>query len=388
MSSSSESNYSDDDLVIDDEDIEQKCVRPDLKFHRFVVKVTESAGFNAFIMLTILLNALFMAIETDSVLKIKFRTVFIVTDEIFLAIYTLEFILKIYAEPIRYFYSSYNLFDLFVLVISYVQVILVNVATGSTNLSALRVLRALRTLRTLRTVSFVKGLQVLVTALLDTIRNSVLNVVLLLFLLMFLFSIMGYYFFGYKETNSDKENWGDLGSAMLTLFSYVTVDGWTDLQGRLDALDMAGSRFYTILFIFLGHFVFTNVFIALIIMNIHEATETYREEQIQEREQIIQKKKEYMIQRQHNEVRLMLEKQNQGQFQNFNEMVLEFKKTLRHDDFMVSVDLATNLTWLETYITTLDHEDNTMYCLQQLHFEMANILAIVQEQKLKERYGM
>ncbi|XP_071954234.1 cation channel sperm-associated protein 3-like [Antedon mediterranea] len=289
MSSSEESQYSDnDDPVIDDEVYEQTCIRPDLKFHKFVVKVTESGIFNAFIMVTILLNALVMAVETDSVLKIKYRTVFIVRDEIFLEIYTytLEFILKIYAEPIRYFYSSYNLFDLFVLVISYMQVILVNVMSGSTNLSALRILRALRTLRTLRTVSFVKGLQVLVTALLDTIRNSVLNVVLLLFLLMFLFSIMGYYFFGYKELQSDKENWGHLGSAMLTLFSHVTADGWTDFQGRLDALGMAGSRFYTILFIFLGHFVFTNVFIALIIMNIHEATETYRDEQIKERQQV------------------------------------------------------------------------------------------------------
>ena len=64
--------------------------------------------------------------------------------------------------------------------------------------------------------------KVLVTALLDTIRNSVLNVVLLLLLMMFLFAIMGYYFFGCWE-GSDKEHWGDLGSAMLTLFSYVTV---------------------------------------------------------------------------------------------------------------------------------------------------------------------
>lgn len=63
------------------------------------------------------------------------------------------------------------------------------------------------------------------TALIDTIRNSIVNVVLLLLLLMFLFSIMGYYIFGYRdsETESDKEHWGDLGSAMLSLFNYVTV---------------------------------------------------------------------------------------------------------------------------------------------------------------------
>ena len=63
------------------------------------------------------------------------------------------------------------------------------------------------------------GLQVLVTALIDTIRKSVINIVALLLLTMFLFGIMGYYFFGYRE-DGDKEHWGDLGRAMLTLFRY------------------------------------------------------------------------------------------------------------------------------------------------------------------------
>ena len=40
----------------------------------------------------------------------------------FLAIYSLEFVLKVYAEPINYWLSAYNLFDFIVLVISGVQV--------------------------------------------------------------------------------------------------------------------------------------------------------------------------------------------------------------------------------------------------------------------------
>lgn len=39
---------------------------------------------------------------------------------------------------------------------------------------------------------------------------------------MFLFAIMGYYFFGYDE-GGDKQNWGDFGIAMLSLFNFVTV---------------------------------------------------------------------------------------------------------------------------------------------------------------------
>lgn len=62
----------------------------------------------------------------------------------------------------------------------------------------------------------------LVTALLDTIRKSFVNMVFLMALLIFIFGILGFYFFGTGESG-DKENWGTLGSAMLTLFAFVTV---------------------------------------------------------------------------------------------------------------------------------------------------------------------
>ena len=84
--------------------------------------------------------------------------------------------------------------------------------------------------RTLRTISFIEGLQVLVTALIDTIRNSVLNVVILLAMLMAFFAVVGYYIFGYEEETGDKENWGNLSTAMLTLFTFVTVSSIVSLK--------------------------------------------------------------------------------------------------------------------------------------------------------------
>ena len=60
-------------------------------------------------------------------------------------------------------------------------------------------------------------------ALIDTIRNSVLNVVVLLVMLMVFFAVVGFYIFGVEEETGDKENWGSLSTAMLTLFAFVTV---------------------------------------------------------------------------------------------------------------------------------------------------------------------
>ena len=101
-----------------------------------------------------------------------------------------------------------------------------------------------------------------------------------------------------EETGIENENWSSLSAAMLTLFTYVTVsykqipinldasninkaiapykeinmnmkfffqvDGWTDIQDNLNTRPY--SQWFTISFIFLGHFIFTNLFIGIIIM--------------------------------------------------------------------------------------------------------------------------
>ena len=78
-----------------------------------------------------------------------------------LGIYCLEFILKLYAEPIGYWRSWFNFFDLTVLTITMVAKILrAQDSVDIPKLQGLRVLRALTAFRTLRTVSFIKGLQV------------------------------------------------------------------------------------------------------------------------------------------------------------------------------------------------------------------------------------
>ena len=359
--------------------------RYDQKVHEFIKRMTESNWFNGGIIATIFLNAIIMALETEEGIKDAWGALaFEVMDNTFLAIYTVEFILKIYAEPRKYWDSAYNVFDFIVLALSYIQVVMQAAELEESKLGALKVLRSLRTLRTLRTVSFIKGLQVLVTALVDTIRKWVINIIMLLLLLIFLFAIMGYYFFGYQSEDVD---WNTLGRAMLTLFSFVTVDGWTELQDKLDERGYYMSRIYTIVFIVIGHFIFTNVFIGVIIMNISEATEAYKREQMQEREAVLKHKKEFMMMRQHRDVKQMMERQKRGNYTNFHDMVREFQRSLSHDDSIMMTDLCTNIIWIETFLRTLDHMDSTTYRVQQLHFELANTLTRTLEAKLRHKYG-
>ena len=164
-----------------------------------------------------------------------------------------------YADPIGYWRNYYNLFDFFVLCVSAVQTILANIQVTQSSATILKVIRGraakfkvpllrvrtffhtvLRTVRILRSVSFIRGLQVLVTALLDTFLNAMVPLLFLLFILMFIFSVVGYYWFGFDQ-NGDKENWGTFGRAMLSLFTFVTVSEWMAGWTPLARFDRGGG---------------------------------------------------------------------------------------------------------------------------------------------------
>ena len=147
----------------EEESEENEKIRCDHKCHRVIQIITESSIFNGGIIFIIIMNAFFMALETDAFIKEAIGSdVFKGLDYFFLVLYSVEFIMKIYAEPKNYWKSTYNLFDILVLALSYVQGVMEWTHKGEVDerLGALRVLRALRTLRTLRTVSFIRGLQV------------------------------------------------------------------------------------------------------------------------------------------------------------------------------------------------------------------------------------
>ena len=182
-------------------------------------------SFNGSIMFCIAFNSITLAAETatDTVPPAAIEGLKKL-DNFFLAIYTFEFLVKMYVSPTAYFTNAFCLFDFLILVLSWVDLITTQTMTDSAsgNLAGLRVLRILRTLRALRAISFVPSLQVIVTALITTVRDYMLNLIVVLFLIVFIFGVMGFYLYGQY---SDK--FSNLGESMLALGMLVTLDSWT-----------------------------------------------------------------------------------------------------------------------------------------------------------------
>ncbi|XP_078407054.1 cation channel sperm-associated protein 3-like [Cetorhinus maximus] len=320
-----------------------------------------------------------MALETDYQMNIKFYSFFNVAEQFFLAVYTVEFLAKFYVDPVKYWKIGFNVFDFIVLSLSFIQRFLHQKYKRS-----MYWLHVVQPLRILKTISFIDGLQVLSTALVSTLK-SVFYVLFLLFLLMMVFALIGYYFYG-RQDEGDQKNWGNLRSAFFTLFSLVTLDGWTDLQAETDKLGFISSRIFIIGFILLGCFLFFNLFIGVVIINIRETTKEFNKGVQAERETILIQKKQAILQRQESHITNLMEKQKTSQFESFSEMVEKFKQTLRHDDYVLMDDLSSSLSFIDIYLASLDEQDNTLYKLQQLYFETAYVLGnLLEVDRYQER---
>ncbi|XP_062826425.1 cation channel sperm-associated protein 3 isoform X3 [Anolis carolinensis] len=314
--------------------------RRDIGLHKFIETLFYHPLFKSIMISTVTLNAIFLALETDYKVRKESNFFLEVTDLIILAVYTTEFLMSVYLDPVKYWQDGYKRFDFIVLLIAYLPHT-IDRNNPETHQTA-TLLKGFQALRVLKLIYYSPGMRILMAALRQTVKN-VIYVLVLLFLLMLIFAILGHGLYG-DPTYGDYKNWGTLAAAFFTLFSLVTVDGWTDLQDELDDLHFVSSRTFTIVFILLGFFVFFNMFIAVVIMDIQKTTE----------------------------------------YQTFDEMVEEFKKTLLHTDPVILEDFCCSLPFIDLYLLSLDRQDATIYKLQELYYEIvATLTTLLREAELK-----
>lgn len=306
-----------------------------------------------------------------------------VLDLIYLGIYFWEFIFKFYAERMSFWQSGANCFDFSILLIALVSFVQSFVGEfGADDIALLRVFRALRALRALRSISFVRPLQVIVVAIVRTMQ-SVINLLSLLLLIMLIFAIMGYYFFGRPDdTHENFIYFETLGQGLHSLWCYVTVDGWMDLLGYDASMD---RKIFSMSFILLGHFIFTNLFIGVVIQNLEEAQEEERVTQDVRKLFLFHKKKDFILEKQDQDLNKLLEKNNLvGGDNSIQDKLGKLAGQLRHSDLVPMTHLACQPLWMEYYLATCNFQEQNMYALQQLHFAIANNLSEALERHLQE----
>ncbi|CAF4705492.1 unnamed protein product [Rotaria sp. Silwood1] len=203
--------------------------RPRFALARFLFDLTTNQKFDIFIMICIFLNMLCMCLEHYNQSR-TYDLVLGYMNNFFVAIFTIECIIKLIALNFKYFTIPWNVFDFIIVIASILGQTLGEImAQFFVHPTLLRVIRVARVGRVLRLVKGAKGIRTLLFALVVSMP-ALLNIGLLLFLVMFIYSIFGMSFFAYVKKSAgitDLFNFETFPNSMIVLFQMCTTAGWS-----------------------------------------------------------------------------------------------------------------------------------------------------------------
>lgn len=187
------------------------------------LELVQSDGFNGFVIGCICLAGVLVGIQTYP--EFEADPTLDTIDLFILGVFLTESVLKIVAEgaaPWRYFVGPewrWNNFD-FVIVVLCLPIW--GDAFGGGNVALLRMLRLMRVMKLVKKIP---QLHMIVMGLIGGIK-SIGYIILLLLLVFYLYAVAGMYAF----RNNDPWHFGNLFTAMNTLFRLATLEDWTDVM--------------------------------------------------------------------------------------------------------------------------------------------------------------
>ena len=199
-----------------------------MKLPEFCRRIVEASWFTGFIITVIVFAGILVGLETSASLMAEHGGLIGFLNNVVLAIFVAEIILKMTAacpRPWRFFNDGWNVFDFLIVAVCFLPL----------GASFAPVLRLFRLFRVLRLVSVIPKLQVIVSALLRCLP-SMFYVTILLFMVFYIYAVAGTMLFG----ANDPVHFGGLWTSMLSLFRVVTLEDWTDVM----YIQMFGSDVY------------------------------------------------------------------------------------------------------------------------------------------------
>ncbi|MET0070607.1 MAG: ion transporter [Candidatus Thiodiazotropha sp.] len=217
--------------------------------------------FETFVILVIVISALMIGAKTYPIPAATAQLLRILDVGITLFFLT-EIIIRMLAEKsLKSFFSKgWNIFDFLIVTASLIPV---------DDSEAALLGRLLRVFRVLRLISIIPELRILMNAFVTAIPRMG-YVSLLMFIIFYIYAAMGSMFF--SEIN--RELWGNITIAMLTLFRVATFEDWTDVMYEtMDVYPLSWSFYLS--FIFVVAFVFLNMMIGIVLETLQREHEQF-----------------------------------------------------------------------------------------------------------------
>ena len=225
-------------------------------------RIADSPRFQGFIYAVIVANAITLGLGTYDFSATVHSTI-TTLDDVWLATFVVELAIRIAAygrRPQDFFRDGWNLFDFFVIAFAFVPGIRDNVT----------LLRLARLLRVVRLVSVMPDLRMLLRAMARSLP-PIASLVVLTLLLMYVYGMIGWILFN----EEDPENWGDIGTAMLSLFQILTLENWPQFLDTGQEI-APGSWIFFVSYVLIASFLVINILIAIIINSMEEVHDAER----------------------------------------------------------------------------------------------------------------
>ena len=211
--------------------------------------IVESDLVQKIIIGLILLNALTLGLETNSVLMKEYGQQISFLDNCILSIFVIEILIKLGYRKLSFFKDGWNIFDF----------IIIGIALAPTT-GSLSVLRTLRIFRAMRLLSVVPSMKKVTQALLSAIPG-ILSVGSIILLIFYVSAVLATNFFG-----DDFDTWfGNIGRSMFSLFQIMTLESWSMgiVRPVMELFPWAWTFFVP--FILVTSFAVLNLFIGIIV---------------------------------------------------------------------------------------------------------------------------
>jgi voltage-gated sodium channel len=220
----------------------------------------------------ILVNAVTLGLETSATAMERYGPLFTAIDRLIIAVFVVEILARLVVQRSAFFRDGWNIFDMTVVGIA--------LAPATATFS---VLRALRVLRLLRVITVVPALQRVVGGLIGALPGMG-SILLLIALIFYVFGVMAVNLYG----TDDPEHFGTLGSALFTLFTVMTLEGWVDdvVNPLMETRPWAWLFF--IPFIVITTFTVLNLFIGIIVNAMQEEHAKERADELEAERELIQ----------------------------------------------------------------------------------------------------
>ncbi|MGB0497385.1 MAG: ion transporter [Rubricella sp.] len=230
----------------------------------------EAPSFSNFILAVIIANAITLGLETSPRMMEAAGPLLLTLDRLFLAIFVVEIVIKLFALRLTFFRNGWNLFDFAIVAIA--------LAPDS---GAFSVLRALRILRVLRVISMAPRLRRVVEGFVSALPGMG-SVFLLMGIIFYIGAVMATKLFA----ATFPEWFGSIGASAYSLFQIMTLESWSMgiVRPVMEVHPWAWAFFVP--FIMITTFAVVNLLVGLIVNSMqdahaeesNQATDSYREQ--------------------------------------------------------------------------------------------------------------